>query len=1128
MPNCYEILNQIAARSGLDRTAGHPLYSYRVTPQELDLLRHDLSAIFKSRGSLRKAEECGAFCLFGAEWFRRNYRNGPWSWDVIFDALDLNGSRRPNTQVIVADYVKRGLQYWNVRLLSTQSMNLYLRTVVCQGGFPINTLRKDGAGLSRMLKACLRDHERFPSESMSEVLSRYIHLAPTTLQTVEVRQLAADLVEAIARLRKQSDEALSGDLTRVDFLDQTFPGWEVVLPLRVEDPEAKGILLSLLDAAKTEPVSRHALSVSTAILCDNSSAVIVRTLRCPNTISKEDFRRVCKMEATQEIPPRMTGYLQVGDQLIPAISITSSSDGLSFRLTKYENTIVSGSHAFLEASLVFAVGGEEVHRISLPGGEALPESPWVFAADDLHQLVGVGSTKVRDESVWIALPSDCEVHKSHGSDLVDLNMLIAGRKLVELTGEARFVFDDVQYRVCTRSDASRDCLFELRGVTKRLGLGGSQVWCGPPSVWQISLCEEASPKEVKREHVQWRSRKDRNWRQDWKDCLGEVQIRVQSEGETLFLDRVVVMPAGFQLQVLPSKKPTSGSIEWNGLGNAHLFVEHANNLEANVSRSGPKMNLTVDVVGLRPACISVRIHFENGNDCSLSVVCPTTSYSIIDVLGQPHEFPNGIPFEQLDGLTLQVIQPENKFPVIYWPEGPLFINKLRQTKIPGVYEFPLSYLSGYATELLACSDDPDGRVRFGIGMNIAFTPKFSFSISRYAKKVDRTKPLNKVNGNEPSTELCIHGITNSTGANEIECSLTVVPLGRPKDQMPSESVVQIGPGSWEVQHTNYPPGYYLALGADSLGSIYRPLRFVVKASEINKDIGSEDKSQPTYWHVMNMYDKHSRLRAWDDYVTKLVTDFAHPDWSYIDDFVDASESLPITTFEAVGAITRNHFAAARYGILYPNREILWRRFEQLPFLWSFIPVSAWIEAATELWKHSKLKLLENGFDEEQSDSFIDKMQILFVNEAPQQCMCMFPVIYWIANKFCLGSDVKDSLVNQLQKLQTDFQVLKREKIKMLRGCEALSQCPNFPIDCTDEEMQLLRYASVLIDYGSQNEWALLNGPAIAALKSLCGQGLKLPEAVEYKRLRALDPTWYDVAFAFAMISLLISSRVLDS
>ena len=176
MPSCFDTLNQIIARSNLDRKDGHPLYRYRVTPDELDLLRRELKFQFDSRGSLRMAEECAAFCLFGAEWFRRNYRSGPWSWDVIFDALDLGGNRRPNTQLAVAEYVKRGLRFWNVRLLSTQLMNLYLRTVVCQGGFPINTLRNEGAGLSRLLKASLRSPSAVlqvncPSRQLKEQLA---------------------------------------------------------------------------------------------------------------------------------------------------------------------------------------------------------------------------------------------------------------------------------------------------------------------------------------------------------------------------------------------------------------------------------------------------------------------------------------------------------------------------------------------------------------------------------------------------------------------------------------------------------------------------------------------------------------------------------------------------------------------------------------------------------------------------------------------------------------------------------------------------------------------------------------------------------------------------------------------
>lgn len=1124
MPNSGEITMQVLERSGLDRKDGHPLYSYRVTPQELELLQIELKSVFSTRGSLKFAEECGAFCLFGAEWFRRNYRNGPWSWDVIFDAIGLTGSRRPNTQVIVADYVKRGLKYWNVRLLSTQLMNLYLRTVVCQGGFPINTLRNDGAGLSRMLKACLRDHERFPTEPMDEVLSRYIHFVPPTLQIGEVRRLAADLIQAIARLRKQSDEAQTRGLTRVEFLDQTSKGWEVELPLRVEEPEAKEILLSLLDAAKAEPFSRHALSVSTAILCDNAEAIIVRTLRCPSSLSEEDFRRVCKIEATKELLPRMTGYLQAGDQRIPAVSISRSNDGSSFRLTKFGATTLSGSQAFFETSLILAVGGEEIERVSLPGGEALPDSPWIFTADDLHQLIGVGSAKPRDDSVWIALPPICAIQESTDSERKELDVSVAGRKVVELTGEVRIVCDDVQYRVSTKSDTNRDCLFELRGQSKRLGTGGSLVWCGHPSVWQIPLNEYEVPSEVPREQLQWKPVTGGSWSGNFSKCLGLVQIRVLQEGDTRYLAKAIVMPPSIELQVLPGSKPGTGILRISELGNCELAVEHDERIQTSAILKDGMVLLEVNVVGERPGLITVRVTFDNGNSCDVSIVCPTTSFSIINVLGQPVEYPNGIPVDNLDGLTVQVIHPEQRIPLIYWPEGSLLIDRLRQTNVPGVYEFPLSYIAGYATELLACSDEPDGKVKFGIGKNVAFAPLFTLAVGRYSHALDRPTSLAQVDGDEETTEICIKGLAATSLGTCEDCSLSVVPLGSPNDLMPADTIASINVGRWLIRHSDYPAGYYLVLAKDSRGNSYRPLRIVVKASELRSNTENGDDSRPAFWSVMNTYDKRARLKEWDEYFNRVADNPAHPDWAQLDDFVNSSETLPVTTFEAVAAITRNHLAAARYGILYPHRERLWRRFEQLPFLWSAIPIQAWLVTAARCWAFAQSRMTENGMETEQVDLLLGQARDRFVKEAPNRSPHMASVILAMFASDRFGIPFSESLQQLVGRFTLDIRT--REHTRLISHhdhFDTRSTWPNFRIDCNQEERDILRSAKLMIEDGFKNQWAVLNGPGIAAVRAVYGDGLRAEDVSEFKRLRALDPDWYDIANAVAM-SILLDRR----
>ncbi len=476
-------------------------------------------------------------------------------------------------------------------------------------------------------------------------------------------------MQAIARLRKQSDEAQSRGITRREYLDQTVNGWESQLPLRVEEPEAKELLLSLLDAAKAEPFSRHALSLSTSMVIDGNVAFVVRSLRCPSSLTEEDFRRVCRFDASAELLPRMTGYLQAGDQRVPAISISRSSDGKTFRLTKLTVASLSGDQAFNETALILAVGGEELQRVMLPGGEALPESPWIFTSDDSHQLIGVGSARPRDESVLIALPADCDLTLENTAEVKDVGCAIAGRKIVKLTGMLSLRCEDVLYRIATKSDASRDCLYELRGTRRRLGTGGSDVWCGPPVVWQIPLNEDEVPSEAQREQVQWKPVTGGQWNNNFDSCLGHIQIRVCKDGDTRYLVRCIVMPPRIELKVLPSTTPGSGVLRISGLGNCQVGVERNENVATAATRKDGVVLIQVDVKGKRPGLLRLRITFENRNSCEVSFVCPTTCYAILNAIGEPVDYPTGIPAEKLDGLTLQVIQPELRVPLIYWPDG---------------------------------------------------------------------------------------------------------------------------------------------------------------------------------------------------------------------------------------------------------------------------------------------------------------------------------------------------------------------------------------------------------------------------------------------------------------------------
>ncbi|MFM2218802.1 MAG: hypothetical protein RL240_3120, partial [Planctomycetota bacterium] len=90
-----------------------------------------------------------------------------------------------------------------------------------------------------------------------------------------------------------------------------------------------------------------------------------------------------------------------------------------------------------------------------------------------------------------------------------------------------------------------------------------------------------------------------------------------------------------------------------------------------------------------------------------------------------------------------------------------------------------------------------------------------------------------------------------------------------------------------------------------------------------------------------------------------------------------------------------------------------------------------------------------------------------------------------------------------------------------------STWPSFRIDCSKDERDHLRTAGLMFETSKEesfkNQWAVLNGPGIAAVKAVHGDGIDSKDIIEYKRLRALDPDWYDIANAVAM-SILLDRR----
>jgi hypothetical protein len=83
--------------------------------------------------------------------------------------------------------------------------------------------------------------------------------------------------------------------------------------------------------------------------------------------------------------------------------------------------------------------------------------------------------------------------------------------------------------------------------------------------------------------------------------------------------------------------------------------------------------------------------------------------------------------------------------------------------------------------------------------------------------------------------------------------------------------------------------------------------------------------------------------------------------------------------------------------------------------------------------------------------------------------------------------------------------------------------PNFRIDVTDEVRALFNSTPNLSMYTHKNQWAVVNGPAIAAVHSVYGFPVTPNQVRQFKLLRAVDADWYDKANVVAM-NLLLDRR----
>jgi hypothetical protein len=617
-------------RSREDRSClhGESLYRYRCSDREFEELQSLLSCTVLETGA-----ECGCFALFAAEWLRRQFEGGSWTWTGIFDALDSPLAHPPYDRL--EGTLKK---YWGLEVIRLNGNRQFLSTLLVQGGLPLRVVEREGNTLRTLFGRLLHEALATPisREELVELAQHWARSLPQSWRDPAVYRLLAEITEVTARLSAEIPE----DEGPVEFLDEHQPGWRAQLPMSVTEEVGHALFSTLVEKAhEAIAVRRAPLRIRTRLLRDAAGWQLVRQPLIPATITRQDLAVVLGLDQGVDLPYRIELHVQ-GERaddrhLATATQWKKDKDEIVYLL---DSRMRSRALRLAGELNLFGVSGSATFGPApLDGGVQRGPLPWVFRPvrdeEGAWDMVAQGSVRLRSDRALLLLDSGSAVHTDDGREHEAL-ALIENRSLYALRGTARVLANGELCRIALGAERDSIADYALSGQTL-YGLGNpEQIFRGPPELRASAVGERYTA--LVRGTQQWR-RPGERWSSDIALCLGRIELRHVIEDETMHVRRGVhVVPATFAYDAKPDRAGKSGRLSICGLAGAVTaeLVGHeaftATKLEAGRGRREWAIAAIADGV---PRHARLRINWDNAATSELLLPLPIADARFVTVDG---------------------------------------------------------------------------------------------------------------------------------------------------------------------------------------------------------------------------------------------------------------------------------------------------------------------------------------------------------------------------------------------------------------------------------------------------------------------------------------------------------------
>ncbi|WP_254867862.1 STY4851/ECs_5259 family protein [Vibrio campbellii] len=474
MQTYRNVLSSILNARELTKPNAQPIYSYKVTVLEFELLKQSLIASLESHGihtysNKPTREWAGCFVLYAAEWWRTSFQGGVWAWEPVLESLGLQANAISPTQR--SEIVAKGLSFWGRKVLSNTKGRMLLGTVAVEGGLPQTLIQDPNSRLAHYFEQVIQDYGQFANSRLSavSVAKAHAHHIAASYRDETVYSIVAQVAESIYYLVDK--HGLDEQSDPLHYLNTVDANWSQGLPLNMEPEAARTLLGNALGLAVE--VQRR-LPNSIKILRSLRKSYSHYAAMMDISASDDDYhwqnqvgitlksrlnaKFLQQLFSSVNLPDRINLFAVGSKSLLLAKAFKRGADSEYYLLDVYTKSLPA---EWFDCDIQLKATDDAGHEWFAPvlGGAGVDANgPWVFTQhNDEWLLKGGGNVECAEANALVSVPERlshptlAKVGHINGRVLYDVNTQI----------DTEFYFD--AYRVSLGREGVQPLEFNLVG-----------------------------------------------------------------------------------------------------------------------------------------------------------------------------------------------------------------------------------------------------------------------------------------------------------------------------------------------------------------------------------------------------------------------------------------------------------------------------------------------------------------------------------------------------------------------------------------------------------------------------------------------------------------------------------------